>query len=238
MLKPKKLLPLSVILPLIFLALPCISLADETLTITTYYPSPYGVYNELRLFPHTPPTVNCDSSQVGLLYYDNNPTSVGLKVCTASGWQSGTVVQIVSYETGEWTSGINPMAIGSAIPQNTEGDEYMTLTITPKSATNKLRIDATWNGFNTSGQLVTVALFRDNIANALAAVTQDVYGGTYHLATINLSHIMDVPDTATHTFKVRAGNISANRIYFNGNVSGRLFGGVMASSIIITEYTP
>ncbi len=41
---------LSVILPLIFLALPCISLAadeGETLTITTYYPSPYGSYNQL-----------------------------------------------------------------------------------------------------------------------------------------------------------------------------------------------
>jgi hypothetical protein len=35
------------ILSLLF-CLPALALADETLTITTYYPSPYGVYRELR----------------------------------------------------------------------------------------------------------------------------------------------------------------------------------------------
>jgi hypothetical protein len=40
----------------------------ETLTITTYYPSPYGVYRNLRLNPSNEPATNVDR---GLMYYDN-----------------------------------------------------------------------------------------------------------------------------------------------------------------------
>ncbi len=35
---------------LLGLVLLCISFADETLTITTYYPSPYGSYRELSAY--------------------------------------------------------------------------------------------------------------------------------------------------------------------------------------------
>lgn len=44
---------------------------DETFTITTYYPSPYGVYKTLRLYPTDDilPTVSCNN---GEMYYDNS----------------------------------------------------------------------------------------------------------------------------------------------------------------------
>ncbi|MBZ0165834.1 MAG: tail fiber domain-containing protein [Candidatus Omnitrophica bacterium] len=45
------------------------TLAAETLTMTTYYPSPFGVYQSLRLAPNaSPPT--CSGSTVGTLYVD------------------------------------------------------------------------------------------------------------------------------------------------------------------------
>ena len=45
---------LSLSLSLICLSvLPAVVLADETLTITTYYPSPYGSYNELKVASNT-----------------------------------------------------------------------------------------------------------------------------------------------------------------------------------------
>lgn len=63
----------------------------ETVTITTYYPSPQGTYRSLRLFPnHQPPP--CDSDHVGALHYDDgtNPAGLlkGLYYCTGSSWQA------------------------------------------------------------------------------------------------------------------------------------------------------
>ena len=48
MFKFKKFYSLSVTLFLFLLIFPGIILAEETITITTYYPSPYGVYREMR----------------------------------------------------------------------------------------------------------------------------------------------------------------------------------------------
>ncbi len=52
MFKPKKLLLLSLSLSLslsfLLLSLPAFLFAEESITITTYYPSPYGVYNQLQ----------------------------------------------------------------------------------------------------------------------------------------------------------------------------------------------
>lgn len=73
------------------LGLLSLTFSQEQLTITTYYPSPYGVYNELRLYPHSPVTTSCDSSQEGLMYYDSNTHN--LYVCRYDGttyaWESG-----------------------------------------------------------------------------------------------------------------------------------------------------
>jgi hypothetical protein len=71
---------------LIFLPLAFSQTTNETLTISTYYPSPYGVYNELRLYPKTTPTT-CDSLTEGNMYY--NSTTDQVMVCRdPSGWQS------------------------------------------------------------------------------------------------------------------------------------------------------
>ncbi|MDD5519015.1 MAG: hypothetical protein PHV98_06665, partial [Candidatus Omnitrophica bacterium] len=48
MFNSKKFYILCVILLLFFFISPCLGLAEDTLTITTYYPSPYGVYREMR----------------------------------------------------------------------------------------------------------------------------------------------------------------------------------------------
>ncbi|MFA6383889.1 MAG: hypothetical protein WCY10_00800 [Candidatus Omnitrophota bacterium] len=45
------------------------SATNETLTITTYYPSPYGVYRNLRLNPSAEPTTGVGE---GSMYYDNS----------------------------------------------------------------------------------------------------------------------------------------------------------------------
>ncbi len=63
--------------------------SEESLTITTYYPSPYGVYNELRLYPHNCSSPNnCNASQQGLMCYDNTTTPGIPKVCEGGNWVS------------------------------------------------------------------------------------------------------------------------------------------------------
>ena len=54
-------------------------------------------------------------------------------------------VQVVNTQTGAVDTGTTAMPCDDTIPQNTEGDEFMTLAITPTSATNKLKIDVVFN---------------------------------------------------------------------------------------------
>ncbi len=60
--------------------------AEESISITTYYPSPYGVYNELRLYPHSTPVIICDATTEGTMFF--NSTSKLIQVCSSGGWGS------------------------------------------------------------------------------------------------------------------------------------------------------
>jgi len=67
--------PKKLCLLIVFLSMTTLAFAQgesEQLTITTYYPSPYGVYKTLRIFPYNdaPPTCNPDNR--GLLYYSGD----------------------------------------------------------------------------------------------------------------------------------------------------------------------
>jgi hypothetical protein len=50
---------------------------SETITITTYYPAPYGVYNNLRLYPISITNApECNSTQEGAMYYDKDRNEI------------------------------------------------------------------------------------------------------------------------------------------------------------------
>jgi hypothetical protein len=145
------------------------------------------------------------------------------------------VQQVVSTITGAVATGTTVIPFDDTIPQNTEGDQYMTLAITPKSATSKLVINVVWCGSHNGGATtLIVALFQDSTANALA-VTDNTIGNTNYLTTIPLNYTMTSGTTSATTFKVRVGGNAAGTTTFNGQNGARSFGGVMASSIVITE---
>ena len=152
-------------------------------------------------------------------------------------WTSGSVIQIVNTQTGATANGTTVIPNDDTIPQNSEGDERMTLAITPKSSTSKLKIDVVFVGAS-SGTVDNkcVALFQDSTADALAAVRGNNSNANL-TETISFSHYMTSGTTSATTFKVRAGGI-ANTLTFNGAASARLLGGVCASSITITEIAP
>lgn len=114
----------------------------------------------------------------------------------------------------------------------------MSLAITPLSATSKLIIQVVLNASYSAQTEFTVALFQDTTASALAAVSQQVslYNGAVDPNNMKINHYMTSGTTSATTFKVRAGGSAAGTVTFNGQSAARKLGGVMSSSITITEY--
>jgi len=150
----------------------------------------------------------------------------------------GHIIQVVNTQTGAVATGATVIPLDDTIPQNTEGNEYMTLAITPKSATNKLKIDVVINLAHSAegAHSMVAALFQDDIANALAVGWAARHSGFVDLESqVSLTHYMDAGTTSETTFKIRAGTNAAGTTTFNGTAAARKYGDVMASSITITE---
>src|SRR3990167_7283528 len=150
-------------------------------------------------------------------------------------WQGlpdGAVVQVVNYSTGAYATGSTAIPYDDSIPQNTEGDERMTLAITPKATTDKLMIEVSGTFYSGGTDEIIMALFQDSTADALAAVyAHSVIGDN---VTLSLKHYMAAGTTSATTFKIRAGRATAAALGFNGE-GARKLGGVSASNITITE---
>lgn len=148
---------------------------------------------------------------------------------------TGKVLQVVNTTNSAVATNTTAMPYDNTIPQNTEGAELMTATITPSNSSNKLRIDVTVFCASSFGD-ITIALFQDSTANALAAGGYDIINRANAMIGISFSHYMTAGTTSSTTFKVRGGQSNAGSTFtFNGDSGARLFGGVIASSITITE---
>jgi predicted methyltransferase len=149
---------------------------------------------------------------------------------------AGNVIQVVNTQTGAVATGTTQIPLDDTIPQNTEGDEYMTLAITPTSASNKLLISVKVGCITNSAATFWIigALFQDSTANALA--TSAFYSATATGGSLLvIDHFMTAGTTSSTTFKFRAGASVAGTTTFNGQGGQRRWGGTMASSITITE---
>jgi hypothetical protein len=147
----------------------------------------------------------------------------------------GALVQVVNTQDGEVATGTTLIPMDDTIPQNTEGDEYMTLAITPKNASNILEIEVRAFISSSAGSgYYSAALFQDATASALAS-SIDIFTTTDDLVGVSFKHRMVAGTTSSTTFKVRAGADVAGTITFNGFAGARKHGGVLASSITINE---
>lgn len=174
-------------------------------------------------------------SGAALTSLSSTPAGAGLLPSANITLPSGSAKQIVNYQTGTSSTGTTVLPIDDTIPQNTEGDQYMSLAITPTSATNYLKIEVCIILAHNSGTGIGAALFQDSTANALAAST-DYASATGSPTSINFTHWMVAGTTSATTFKIRAGCGTAGTTTFNGFSGNRILGGVCSSSITITEY--
>lgn len=152
-------------------------------------------------------------------------------------WATGKVVQRVATQTGVVATGTTLIPFDNTIPQNTEGDQYMSLAITPTNSSNSLVIEVVYNAAASvaAGNVITGALFQDSTANALASV--GILQGTANGVTnAKITHTMAAGTTSATTFKVRIGGSNAGTLTFNGSAGAQIYGGVYSSSISITEF--
>jgi hypothetical protein len=145
----------------------------------------------------------------------------------------GFVVQSVGFGYSATSTGSTVMPSDDTIPQQTEGDEYMSLSITPKSATNILEIDISASFARGASGNLPAAIFRDSTADAIYATSLRQETGD-HLQQLRLLKRVVAGSTSTTTFKLRAGPTSGS-IRFNGAAGTRLFGAIDKSTIVIRE---
>ena len=154
---------------------------------------------------------------------------------TDASMPAGNVVQQVHYSTGSYASSSVLIPFDNTIPQITEGTEFLSVAITPKSASNILFIQVVLaaNSNQTSGHGFTTALFVGTTANALASISALVQSG--YLSPMGLNHRVVSGTTNELTFRVRAGGSNAGGPTMVNGFEGAKNGGTISSSITITE---
>ena len=157
---------------------------------------------------------------------------------TAPAWATaaagGKVIQVVNTVITAAVTGTTTMPIDDTIPQNTEGNECITRAITPTNASNLLLIMVNLKiGYSTTG-MMSMALFQDSTANAIAANSSHL-GTAGEQFDLSMNHYMTAGTTSATTFKVRVGKNGGGTMFLNANSGGRLYGGVSSSTLIIME---
>lgn len=133
---------------------------------------------------------------------------------------AGMVVDsaVAAYSTTSSLTAVIP--IDNTIPQISEGTQILTLNITPKSATNKLRIRVSGGWYNRAAAVNNVAaIFADNDVNAKAAILDSIEVAGY-LGQVAFETEFVPGSTATRTISVRvgptAGTCVVNGAYLGG----------------------
>ena len=133
----------------------------------------------------------------------------------------GKVLQVVHVTDGTYASGTTVSIIDDTIPQNTEGDEFMTLAITPTAADSTLIIQAVGSfTSDTAHERSLMALFRDTTANALVGQVFEAGDAGFAGAMCMLNFSTAASSTSATTFKIRAGRESGGTTEFNSIAAG------------------
>lgn len=143
------------------------------------------------------------------------------------------IKQVVYAETATRSTLTAVIPADNTTPQNTEGTQVLTASITPSSASSKIRIRvAHSSSLSGAGALMTTSLFRDSIVNAITTKSVVLSGNGYFIQTY--LEVEDSPSTtSTVTYNVRVGP-SSTTMYFNGG-STDYFGGNVKATLILEE---
>jgi hypothetical protein len=123
------------------------------------------------------------------------------------------------------------------IPQNTEGAEVLTCTITPTSTSNHLLLTLSgWVSCSASGVVPVAAFFKDSDANAACTILTNRLAAGNVLVGFSCHAVVPVTSTAAQTWKVRMG-ASSGTFYWLQNNAGGLYGASDCMLLTIEEIT-
>lgn len=150
---------------------------------------------------------------------------------------AGSVVKSALTLYTTFTSGTTSMAGGNdTIPQITDGTEITTLSFTPTSATNTLRVTVS-GPYSASAPINQwVGLFRDSTAAAKASQGLGTPAADI-LSNFSFQFEELAGSTSATTYRVRIGNLNGGSATWavNGNSSARRLGGSSGLVIKIEE---
>jgi hypothetical protein len=185
----------------------------------------YGTINDVTFSATTRVSVDWDSGEMSASF-SLTSVAVGAISRTNTGMpRRGMVIGVDHTATGAVATGTTQLPFDDTIPQNTEGDEYLTITVTPSHAKNKLVIESVcyFASTSTAEFQIAMALFQDTTANALAAGYGTRTNQNGVPCAVVLRHEMTAGTTSATTFKVRAGTDGAGTTTFNG-IGGKVHG--------------
>jgi hypothetical protein len=174
------------------------------------------------------------TTPVGITYYRylGNFANVAGDISAASvtGVGAGRVVQVVNYQRTDQVTCATAIPNDNNSRTSAEGNLVLTKSITPKSNSNKLRIDVVVQASMVSGAQYGAIILMDG-----TTVLATGRGNLSDTATpICLTYFMSSPGTSAKTFNVNLG-VKTGTCYLNSISAAAVDNGACTSSITITE---
>jgi hypothetical protein len=188
----------------------------------------------------TSKTTPVDADEIGLIdsaasFILKKLTWANLKATLAAGvghMPAGSVVDSAHATYATNASLTNVLPLDDTVPFITEGTEILSLSITPKSATNKLRCRFSGQAAIAAAGNIVVAMFQGSTCID-AQYTSPQTGGEG--STLVLETEYTPGSTSVQTISVRVGPGSAGTVRMNGTHVGRFLGGASNATLIVEE---
>lgn len=182
------------------------------------------------------PIIPTDGANANRLFLGNGSTAGGRALAfkdEVSGTAPGAVIGSAYAQYTANADITTPIPIDDTIPQNTEGTQILTVTLTPSSTMSKVRVRFQAWATHTAVQNVIAALFVGTAADAVRAdvKTVPIASGNVGLG-FEFEHTPGI--TTPVTYAIRVGPFNGT-MRLNGSPSGRNFGGAAAATLVAEE---
>lgn len=145
---------------------------------------------------------------------------------------------VINSTYAEYTANASLTAVlpyDDTIPQSTEGTQILSVSLTPTSATNKVRVrfqcQAAGNGANV---VAGAALFVNSDINAVRA-SFTVFPSATDIGAVGFEYLHTPGAITAQTYAVRMGPRATETIRLNGTTGARIYGGVSAATLVVEE---
>jgi hypothetical protein len=148
--------------------------------------------------------------------------------------KTGDIVQMDTYRESSLLTASGAWANDDTIPSAGESVELFSRAIVPIVPINRMIVEATLHLSTSGGTQVKGGIFKNSAAAALAIGANEA--GTNIVENVNILLEDEPVGTATAVYQIRGAPTTSGNIILNGNTSGtRLHGGILASTLKITE---